>query len=95
MRKLVLENPYPQSLENQIRQFRVLEKFNGEPRLKTLKARTLIVCGNEDIIALPQESAHLSQRISRSKLVKLDCGHASIHEKPAELTRILVNFLKR
>ena len=93
-KKMLLDNPYPQSIKNLTRQFNVLEKFNGEPHLKAIKAQTLIGYSTQDLLALPQESKNLANKISRSKLVEFDCGHVIMFEKPQQLIQTLVKYLK-
>ena len=92
-KKAVLENPYPQSLTDQIRQFNVLEKFDGVGRLQDIIAPTLVVCGMQDIIVLPMEAEYLVSGIVNAELVSVDCGHSIMYEAPGRLTEIVINFL--
>lgn len=93
-KQIILENPYPQSLNDQIRQFRVLDEFNGLAQLKSIKAPTLVAYGIQDLIALPNESKYMASQISQSKLVEFDCGHGIMLEQPQQLTETLIDFLK-
>jgi len=93
-KKLLLENPYPQSLDDQTRQFHVLSNFDGREQLNHIKAPTLIVHGTQDIISLPEESHHLAKNISQATLVEFDCAHGITLEKPKELADALIHSLK-
>lgn len=94
-KKLLLENPHPQSLSDQTRQFNVLLDFDGREQLEKIKSSTLIVHGKQDIISLPEESHYLAKHISKAALVELDCAHGIMLEKPKELADTLIHFLKR
>ena len=90
----MIENPCPQSLENQRRQFRTLELFDGREQLKKIQAQTLVGYGKEDIIALPHEVIYLKENINHATLVEFDSGHISIVENQEEVSGALVDFLK-
>ena len=92
-KKLMLENPYPQSYENQARQFKVLEQFDGREQLKQIHAPTLIVHGMQDIITLLDESEFMVTQIPQAKLAKIDCAHGMTIEVPQQLTDLLIDFL--
>ena len=92
-KKLMLENPYPQSYENQARQFKVLEQFDGREQLKQIHAPTLIVHGMQDIITLLDESEFMATQIPQAKLAKIDCAHGMTIEVPQQLTDLLIDFL--
>ena len=87
-------NLQQQSLTNQKRQFQVLKHFDGINNLKKIKARALIAYGNEDILALPQESRFLAQEIPNAKLVEFDCAHLIVLEQTTKLIHELITFLK-
>ena len=93
-KQVLLSNKYPQSLENQIRQFKVLKEFDVEKQLKNIKAPTLIAYGVQDLIALPQESKKIARQIPQSTLVEFDCAHGILLERPEQLTETLIRFLK-
>lgn len=89
----LIENPNPQSLANQKRQFQVLQKFNGLDQLSKITADTAIICGAQDIISLPFESEYLAKKISNAKLVTLNSAHAPMVEMPNDLNDVLLSFL--
>lgn len=88
----ILADAYPQSLENQQRQFKVLEKFDGREQLKAITAETLIVYGDEDLIALPQEAEFLAANIAKATLKKVACAHGITVEAPQTLADLLLEF---
>lgn len=94
VKKAILENPYPQSIEDQARQYQVLQQFDGRSQVKNIEAETLIVYGSQDILALPYESLWLAQHIPNAKSVELDAGHALTLETPKELVNTLKEFFK-
>ena len=92
-KKLMLDNPYPQSLIDQVRQFEVLENFDGREQLKQINVPTLIVHGKQDIISLFDESEYMANQIPQAHLITLDCAHGITLEVPQKLTEVLINFL--
>ena len=80
LKNILLTNPYPQSLENQYRQFEVLKNFDGLADLSKIKAPCLVVYGEEDIVTLPQESKLLYDLIPNAELVGYPTGHGMIAE---------------
>lgn len=93
LKKNLLENPFPQSLTDQQRQFTVLDDFDGIPFLKDIKADTLVVAGLQDLISLPGESRYLADHIKHAKLSEFDSGHGIMNEVPRELAQALITFL--
>jgi len=94
LKHIILENRYPQSIEDQRRQYKVLEKFDGRKQLATITAETLVVYGKEDIISLPSDSEYLAKEIPHAQLIGMPCGHALNMEMPRELNEHIIRFLK-
>lgn len=94
LKKLILENPYPQSLNDQTRQYQVLKNFDGINQLKKISAQTLVVYGIQDIITLPYESQFISKHIMQSNIIEMDCGHGILLEIPKALSEALTQFLQ-
>ena len=64
-------------------------------RVSEIKAPTLIIVGEEDILVPVKYSRLLRKEIKNSTLVILkNCGHAPPIEKPDEFNRIVMRFLK-
>lgn len=93
-KQAILSNPYPQSLEDQRRQVAMIENFDGVAALKNIQAQTLVGYGAEDIISLPMDAEFLVKNIRHAELVKFDCAHGVMFERPKELVKVLLEFLK-
>jgi 3-oxoadipate enol-lactonase len=64
-------------------------------RLSGIKAPTLIIVGEEDILIPQRYSRILHEGIKESKLVIMkECGHVPPIEKPEEFNRIVIGFLE-
>lgn len=62
--------------------------------LKLIKAPTLVICGEEDVLKRPGFSKLLHEQIENSEFVLLPgCGHVAIFERPNELNSLLVGFI--
>lgn len=93
LKNAILNNPYPQSLQNQIRQYQVLKTFNHYDRLSHIKAPTLVAYGNQDITALPMESHFMAEKIPHAQLKEFDSAHGIVAEAGKELAKELIIFL--
>lgn len=89
----ILNNPYPQSLEDQQRQFKAIHLYNGKPYLAAIRSHALIAYGSQDIVALPSEAMQLANTIQNSSLVEFNCGHGILLEVPQKLSGTLIDFL--
>ena len=62
--------------------------------LKDIDVKTLVICGEEDILKRPKQSLLIHHEIKGSEYVLLpECGHVSIFEKPEELKTLLLGFV--
>lgn len=93
--KLALENPFPQTVEDQGRQLSMLLKFDGRTVLTEVLCPTLLICGKQDVAVLPNEMQAMHNQVSKSELLELDCAHNMIHELPEHLTQSLIEYFKR
>src|SRR3990170_650899 len=70
-------------------------KHNVTDRISEIKAPTLIIVGEEDILIPLKYSKILHDKIKGSKLVIIkDCGHIPTIEKPQEFNEVVLDFLK-
>ncbi len=90
-----LNNPHPQSLSNQLRQYQVLETFDSRSELKNIQSPTLVGYGSQDITALLSESHFIADQIPNSILKEFNCGHGILIEQTELLTNTLIDFLTR
>jgi 3-oxoadipate enol-lactonase len=81
--------------ESTIRLAKASKGHDLRGRLSEIKAPTLILVGEEDILIPPRYSKIMREEIRNSTLVTLkNCGHVAPIEKPEEFNRIVLNFLK-
>lgn len=75
---------------------RALGTFNSTPRLKELRAPTLVVTGAADTTVPPHVQRELALSIAGARQVILDgAGHAVSVDAAAEFNRLVVEFLSR
>jgi 3-oxoadipate enol-lactonase len=93
LQEAMINNPYPQSLTNQERQYNVLTPWDGRAQLNKITAPTLIMQGTQDLISLPSNSYALKEQIPHSSLITLNCAHNFFLEEPTNLVKELLAFL--
>lgn len=72
------------------------ERPDSVPDLKTINVPTLLVTGDEDILTGPPEAELMRQNIAGSELkIIRHAGHYSPWEQPAEVGKLLRQFLDR
>lgn len=86
-------NPYPQSLQDQVRQFRSIPPFDSRGWLHEIKVPTLVIAAEDDILTLPAESQQLAQRIPNAQFITIPGGHSSPLEYPAIVNDAILKFL--
>jgi len=91
-KKLFLENPNPQSVENQARQMAVLEDFDGRADLGKIRAPTLIMYGKEDIVASSYDMEFLAKHIPHAKIEAFDGAHGIVLEDSEKLSKAILRF---
>ena len=94
LKALNLSNPYPQSLNDQIRQFNIVTSYDGRSALNAIKAPTTIIMGIEDFLSLPADSEYLVKNISQAKMLTFNCAHVPMLELPNEFTAQMLRFLR-
>jgi pimeloyl-ACP methyl ester carboxylesterase len=91
-KEAVKNNPAPQSIDDQERQFSVLKACDSRPWNKTIQCPSLVVTATEDIISPICEAEQLADHL-KAKFLKIPGGHASPLEQPEKLSQILLEFL--
>lgn len=72
-----------------------LRKFDFIPKLKKIKAPTLVLGGDKDWICDPQESKVIAKHIPNAKLkIFKNCGHAIANDAHKDYIKIVKQFLK-
>lgn len=70
--------------------------YNAEKWLSKVKAPALVVVGENDKIAPPQESEKISRLMPNAELKVIEAaGHMVLYEKPEELNSIIDEFLAK
>jgi 3-oxoadipate enol-lactonase len=73
----------------------VVQRTNVLPRLGTVGAPTLVMCGREDRATEPVHSERIADAIPGARLVLIDgAGHVSALEQPAAVNEVLVPFVR-
>lgn len=93
LRDMILDNPTPPSLKELERQYQALLEFDSSGSLDKIKALTLVVISDDDILALPAESERLAESILNARIVRLPGGHVSEFEYPDLLAGLIRDFL--
>jgi len=93
LREMILANPTPPSLEELERQYQVLSEFDSSDSIGQIKAPTLVIISDDDILARPAESEELAGKISGARIARLPGGHMSEYEEPEKLTAAIRHFL--
>jgi len=93
--KLATKYPYRSTAKGFKAQVDAMVKFNTRNRLSKIKAKTLIVEGEDDILILPDEAKELTKAIIKNKykLIK-HCAHYIHLENPSLFTKITLEYLK-
>ncbi len=74
----------------------IVNSFNVEDKLNTIKVPTLILTGDKDIFILPDESKKMHEKIPNSKLVVFspNIGHMINYEAKNEYIKVMEEFLE-
>lgn len=91
-KKMVLEYPYPQTIEGNASQLNALSKFDSRPFLKSISPPTLIVGTDKDLLITEEETAFLNQSLINSELLILPGAHLSIIERPEGMGKVIREF---
>jgi 3-oxoadipate enol-lactonase len=94
LKQNLLNNPHPQSLEDQSRQFTAIRLFDAKKWVQRIKAFTLVVGGENDLIAPLAENHALARAINNAVFKTISGGHSSPLEQPDNLVEIILSFLK-
>ena len=71
-----------------------IKTFDFEPRLHTIKHKTLIIAGDQDWICDPSLAKQMHEMIPNSTLVILDAGHLMDRDQPEQYIAALEKFLQ-
>jgi 3-oxoadipate enol-lactonase len=92
-KEVIKNNPYPQSIENQLHQFKAILTFDSRSWLKEITALTLVIASEDDIVDLISESEELIANIKNAELSIIPGGHSSPIEQPKIIAKLIVDFI--
>jgi pimeloyl-ACP methyl ester carboxylesterase len=74
----------------------VMGRIDSRPSLAAIDCPTLVLCGRQDAATPLALSEEIAAAIKGAQLEVIDdCGHLSTMERPGEVNRALINWLKR
>lgn len=88
----VRDNPMPQSLFDQERQFHALKTFAPSTHSTAWNDRSLVISASDDLITTTREGKLLAKRLG-AEYVEIPGGHPSPVEQPELLSRLMLKFL--
>jgi pimeloyl-ACP methyl ester carboxylesterase len=73
----------------------IIDRPDSRPGLAAIRCPTLMLVGEQDALTPPDRAREISTAIPGSRLVTVpNCGHVSALERPAEVSRALVELLQ-
>lgn len=91
--RLRTENVVPEKVYSE--QMNAAVTFDAETRVSEIRAETLVLTGDRDIVVPPQNSANLAKAIPNATLKIIENGsHMFFIEKATEFNQIITDFLK-
>lgn len=91
----IMTNPFPQTLDDLVRQMSALKTFDASKYPERILTRTLVIAAKDDIVCLPEESEPLAKNIHGAKLVMISGGHSSPVESPQEVVKAITEFVSK
>lgn len=92
-KQALINNPYPQTVADQERQFNALLPFDSREWIHQITTPTLVISATNDIIALPEESKALAQGIAHSQFQSIPGAHSSPVEQFNKVNQLIEHFL--
>jgi pimeloyl-ACP methyl ester carboxylesterase len=78
-----------------MQQLQAALSFNVEDQLSAIRAQTLVITGDKDVVVPTQNSQNLASMIRNARLEIIEgTGHMAFVEKAADFNRIVAKFLK-
>jgi pimeloyl-ACP methyl ester carboxylesterase len=89
----IVPSQSPRAVAAALRGMAQRASFNS--RLPEVQVPALVIAGRDDKITPPEEMQQMAARMPRTQMVVLDqAGHLTPIEKPAEVTRAMLDFLE-
>ena len=91
--RLAAKYPYPSSAGGFKSQADAIAEFDSRSRLAAIKAKTLIIEGEDDVLIRPEEARVLAKKIRGSKIKLIKNSAHYVHlENPSLFTKIALEF---
>jgi len=91
-----IQYPYPQATEAFRKQTEIIKSFNCKDRLRQIKAKTLVIAGEEDLLFPLPCSMEIASEIPDAEMKMIQGAAHSIHvEQPDSFISEVVSFLKK
>jgi len=91
-----VEYPYPQTAGAFRSQVNALSAFDCTAELSLIKAKTLVLCGEEDRLFLSRECTELARKIPGAVFSRVERAAHSIHmDNPSAFIDAVLNFLNQ
>ena len=92
--RFAIEYPYPQSAVAFRNQVKAITGYDGTKELPRVRASTMVISGQEDLLFTAGESSDLARAIPRAHFSVIDNAAHSIHmEQPQAFTDCVLDFL--
>jgi len=87
---------YPTPLSTFEKHYDAIMKSDIYNRLKTIRSKTLVIHGEDDILIMPEGARILAKQIPNAELKMFrQAGHSVLEEKWEEVEPVILDFLKR
>jgi len=73
----------------------IMARLDSRPTLAEITCRTLVICGENDLITPPALSEEMTEGIKNARLEVIhQCGHLSTLDQPGEVNRLLIEWIR-
>jgi pimeloyl-ACP methyl ester carboxylesterase len=91
-KQALINNPHPQSVGEQERQFNALLPFDSRKWIHQISAPTMVISAIEDIIATPEDGLALAKGIPNSQFITIPGAHSSPVEQSFKVNQLIEQF---
>lgn len=92
-KKNVAEYPFIQTVEGNARQLSALDMFDGGTLLKNIRAQSLVVGTDRDLLVSKNEFEFIANNIFNARLKMMSGSHVMLVEQPEIFAELILSFL--